>query len=381
MSNLQPRNKIATWLTEPMPADVEKSIQKLAQAEDVQHIAVMPDVHLGRDVCIGVAVATSQLIYPRAVGSDIGCGMAAVRFQADAGLLSHERAAAHILSNLYQRVPSIKHVAANIPDQLPEEFDSRTLSNPRLEKLKQRDERVQLGTLGRGNHFLEFQADQENQLWLMVHSGSRAMGQAITDHHCRLIGDAFKGVHCLDSQSEAGRAYLSDAAWAISYANRNRLAMIEAVSGIMSDLFGVATDWASLIHANHNHVRREMHFGQQYWVHRKGAQSAQADEPGIIPGSMGTVSYHVTGRGCPESLCSSSHGAGRKFSRTEALRKVSQRQLEQQMENVWFDARRINALRDEAPAAYKDIRAVMRAQRKLTRIVRELRPVLCYKGV
>jgi tRNA-splicing ligase RtcB (3'-phosphate/5'-hydroxy nucleic acid ligase) len=342
---------------------------------------VMPDVHLGRDVCVGVVVATSQLIYPQAVGGDIGCGMAAIRFDAEASLLETERAAAQVFSQLYKRVPSNKHPAACVPESLPGELQPTPLSDSRLEKLKGRDGRFQLGTLGRGNHFLEFQADQENQLWLMVHSGSRGMGQAIADHHCRLATVNSSGMPCLDSQRDAGEAYLADAAWAVSYADANRLTMIETVARLMSDLFGVGTDWNSLVHANHNHVRRENHFGSELWVHRKGAQSAQFDEPGVIPGSMGTASFHVAGRGCAVALCSSSHGAGRKFGRTEARKNISPRQLQTQLEDVWFDTRRADALRDEAPAAYKDIRAVMRAQKKLTRIVRELRPVQCYKGV
>ena len=165
------------------------------------------------------------------------------------------------------------------------------------------------------------------------------------------------------------------------YAEQNRLAMLTAVALLFEEFFGIAADRDSLIHANHNHVRREIHFGREYWVHRKGAQSARAGEPGIIPGSMGTASFHVTGRGCQESLCSSSHGAGRKMSRTDARRTISRRKLDRQMASIWFDHRCAQALRDEAPGAYKDIHAVMRAQKKLTRIVRELRPILSYKGV
>jgi len=341
----------------------------------------MPDVHLGRDACIGAVVATSRLIYPAAVGSDIGCGMAAVQFEVDADLLSDKRAAASVLSGLYQRVPSNKHPATTMPDRLPDDLDARPLSDSRLEKSKRRDGRVQLGTLGRGNHFVEFQADQEGQLWLMVHSGSRAMGQAITGHHCKLATPATAGPMSLDAKSELGQAYLADVDWAVLYAEQNRLAMIAAVAGLLRDLFGIGIVWESFFHGNHNHVRRESHFGEPFWVHRKGAQSAQVDEPGIIPGSMGSSSFHVAGRGCEESLCSSSHGAGRKLSRTDARKSVGTRQLQRQMESVWFDHRKADALRDEAPAAYKDIRAVMRAQKELTRIVRELRPVLCYKGV
>lgn len=381
MNTPQSKAKVATWLAEPMPTDVAKSIERLACADDVQHVTVMPDVHLARDVCIGAVVATSRLIYPSAVGGDIGCGMAAIRFYADADLLSDEQSAARVLAGLYQRVPSNKHRAMTMPGKLPDDLDACPLSDFRLEKLKRREGRVQFGTLGRGNHFLEFQADQEDRLWLMAHSGSRAMGQAITAHHLDRAGQSSTGLTCLDAETEPGHNYLCDVAWALRYAKENRLEMIDAVAGLLHDLFGVRVDRTSLIHGHHNHVQRETHFADELWVHRKGAQSAQLDEPGIIPGSMGTASLHVAGRGCEESLCSSSHGAGRKLSRTDARKTVSRRQLHRQLESVWFDHRRADALRDEAPAAYKDIHAVMRAQRKLTRIVRELRPLLCYKGI
>ena len=380
MSSLTPKKKVASWLTEPMPADVAKAMDRLARADDAQHVAVMPDVHLARDVCVGSVIATSHLLYPAAVGSDIGCGMAAVRFHADAHLVAEASAATHVLAGLYQYVPSNKHSTATTQNELPDDLIEYSLSSPSLEKLKRRDGRVQLGTLGRGNHFVEFQADHDHDLWLMVHSGSRAMGQAITGYHIENAGLS-SGLACLDVNSDGGRAYLNDVGWAVRYAEYNRLAMIDAIGRLLQELLDFEMDRESLIHSNHNHVQRESHFGQQLWVHRKGAQSARANEPGIIPGSMGTVSYHTLGRGCVEAMSSSSHGAGRKLSRTAARKSVTRRQLHRQLDSVWFDHRRADALRDEAPAAYKDIRAVMRAQRELTRIERELRPVLSYKGV
>ena len=381
MSTPKRMSNVTMWLTEPMPADVAKSIERLAGADDVRRVAVMPDVHLGREVCIGAVVATSHLIYPAAVGSDIGCGMAAIRFHADARLVADPSSAARVLAGLYQHVPSNKHSAVTMSDALPADLAEQSLSSARLDKLKHRDGRVQLGTLGRGNHFVEFQADQQGDLWLMVHSGSRAMGQAITGFHMERADVSSIGLACFDANSESGQAYLRDVAWAIRYAQYNRLAMIEAIELLLGGLFEIKMDRGSLIHSSHNHVRRESHFGEQLWIHRKGAQPARAGELGIIPGSMGTVSYHSSGRGCSEAMFSSSHGAGRKLSRTAARKSVTRRQLHQQLDSVLFDHRRADALRDEAPAAYKDIRSVMRGQRDLTRIIRELRPVLSYKGV
>lgn len=377
----KPPTMVRCWLTEPLARDVAMSVEKLAAAEDVQHVAVMPDVHLAGDVCIGTVLATSNSIYPAAVGGDIGCGMAAVAFDAEADFVSDELGAASVLAGLYKRVPSNRHPGATMADGLPSMLETSSLSDPRLNKLKHRDGRVQFGTLGRGNHFLEFQADHENRLWLMVHSGSRAMGQAITAHHLRSATPSTGGLLYFDASTEAGRAYLDDVAWARNYARQNRLAMVGAVCSLMAELFGSAADESSLIESDHNHVRRETHFGKQLWIHRKGAQSARLDEPGIIPGSMGTSSFHVAGRGCADALVSSSHGAGRKLARTDARRSIGRRQFHREMQAVWFDHRRADALRDEAPSAYKDIHAVMRAQKELTRIVRELQPLLSYKGV
>lgn len=381
MSKEKAKAEIHRWLAEPLPHDVSRSIDRLASAEDVRHIAVMPDVHLSGDVCVGLAVATSRLIYPAAVGGDIGCGMAAMPFQAEAALLDNASAAEALLKGLHVRIPAIRHPRKTMQAGLPSHLADLPLSHPRLEKLKLRDGLIQLGTLGRGNHFAEFQADDEGGLWLMLHSGSRGMGQAIMQHHLALAGAGrpANALASLDVDSDAGRAYLADAAWAIAYAQANRLSMIEGIRELVRQLFQIEADRSGLIHCHHNHVQRESHFGQDWWVHRKGALHAMADVPGIIPGSMGTSSYHVTGRGCEQALCSSSHGAGRALSRGEAKQRISQRQLEREMQEVWYDPRMSNELRDEAPSAYKDIGAVMRAQRDLTRIQRRLRPILSFK--
>ncbi len=373
---------LAMWVAEPVPADVRQSLERLSQSDDVQHVAVMPDVHLAGDVCVGVAVATRNLLYPAAVGNDIGCGMAAIRFDASASLLADERAAARVLSGLYRRVPSLKHGNATAPRELPCELTGVTLSNSRLEKQKARDGRLQFGTLGRGNHFLELQADCEDRLWLMVHSGSRGIGQAIANFHQAAAQQSCgrQNLAALDANSATGQAYSHDAAWAVRYAALNRLAMVQAVADLFAADFGITAVANSLIHADHNHVRREQHGDQLLWVHRKGAQSASAGEPGIIPGSMGSASFHVSGRGHAAALCSSSHGAGRSLGRAEASRTIGRQRLLHEMRGVWFDQRQADRLRDEAPSAYKDIHAVMRAQRELTRIERELRPLLSYKG-
>lgn len=380
MSDPLKSDYVHAWLTEPLPKDVAGSINRLAHADDMQHVAIMPDVHLANDVCIGVAAATTELIYPQVVGGDIGCGMAAIATDADADLLSSDKNAARLLSSLYEQLPTNRHSTATACASLPRELADSPLSDPRLEKQKLRNGRVQLGTLGRGNHFLEFQADEEARLWIMVHSGSRGMGQLIARHHFENCTADKNGLLYLPCDSEKGMAYLNDMQWARQYASQNRLQMIRAVESLMCKDFAVKIDWSTLIHSDHNHVQRESHFGKSLWVHRKGAQSARGDEFGIIPGSMGTTSYHVAGRGDTNSLHSCSHGAGRRQSRSHARRLTSERSLKQQMRSVWFDERISGVLREEVPSAYKDIRLVMRSQRELTRIVRELRPLLSYKG-
>lgn len=368
------------WLADPLPGDVARSIERLVQTEDVRVVAVMPDVHLSGDVCTGTVVAAKSRIYPAAVGTDIGCGMAAVRFVCDAGILADDQSAGRLLAGLYRTIPAIRHPRATLRQRLPEVLLDLSLSAPQLEKLKGRDARVEFATLGRGNHFIEFQADEAGQLWLMLHSGSRAMGQAVTNYHLRQANVSNTGLAFLEAETDAGRAYLADLAWAYGYAAESRRAMVEAVCAVMAELFGVAPERDSLVSCNHNHVRLETHFGEEFWVHRKGAISASEGEAGIVPGSMGTASFHVLGRGHAEALRSSSHGAGRVMSRAEAFKSIRADDLRRQMKHVWYDHRLESKLRDEAPAAYKDIHAVMRAQRELTRIVRRLRPILSYKG-
>ena len=368
------------WLAEPAGRDVEKRIERLAGADDVRHVAVMPDVHVAGDVCVGTSVATTNLLYPAAVGGDVGCGMAAVRFNADADLLAEAAAAGQLFSALYRHVPANRHSPETMPEGLSGELDAAPLSDSRLDKRKRRDGRVQFGTLGRGNHFLEFQADRENRLWLMVHSGSRAMGQAIAAHHLARASGSSGGLAYLSADTDTGRDFLRDVDWAVRYARANRRAMIETVARLLDGLFGIAVDDTSRFDCDHNHVRRETHFGAQYWVHRKGAQSARPGEWGIVPGSMGTASFHVAGRGLEESLQSASHGAGRKMTRTEARRRVTARRFRRQMESIWFDRRKERKLFDEAPEVYRDIHAVMRAQKELVRIERTLTPLLSYKG-
>ena len=366
-----------TWLVNPLPDDVRDAIARLRRATDVQHIAVMPDVHLSADVCIGVAMGTTHLIYPQAVGGDIGCGILAVPFDATADCIADP---AWLLAEFPRAVPARRWNRKSAPD-LPPDLSNPTLSCPQLEATWRRQATLEFGTLGSGNHFAELQADGDNRLWLMVHTGSRASGPAIRDHHLGQAEAIGSGLRALDANSPAGRDYLHDVAVARSYAAANRRHIALRIGTLMASTLNATLQWELAIMSDHNHVESEIHSGRSLWVHRKGAMTAAAGEWGALPGSMGAASFHVRGRGCPEALCSSAHGAGRSMTRTAARQKVSARELQRQMTGIWYDHRLVDQLRDEAPAAYKDIRAVARAQRELVKIARVLQPLLNYKGV
>jgi tRNA-splicing ligase RtcB len=224
------------------------------------------------------------------------------------------------------------------------------------------------------------QADEEDRLWLMVHSGSRALGQVIRDHHLARAQPAEGRLRALDAESETGKEYLHDALWARQFAAASRKAMAEEIGKVLTRTLKCCISWQTMIAIDHNHVALERHGERELWVHRKGAMSAQQGQTGVLPGSMGSPSFHVKGRGCEQALCSSAHGAGRALSRGAARSKFSDRDFQRQMEGVWYDYRLTGKLRDEAPAAYKDIRAVLKAQRELVKVIRTLRPVLNYKG-
>jgi tRNA-splicing ligase RtcB len=368
------------WLAAPLDREVSEAIERLRRAPGVEQIAVMPDVHLSADVCIGVAVATSHLIYPQAVGGDIGCGMFAVALDVEAAALDVPRVAGQVLNDLGRAVPPRRRNRREMVAQ-PEDVARDPLSHASLESVRRNEGAIEFATLGSGNHFLEMQADEEGRLWLMVHSGSRVLGQAIRDHHLARAQRVENGLRVLEATSGAGLEYLHDVLWARRFADASRRAMAEEAGRVLAGRLGARVCWETAITADHNHVSLENHGGRDLWVHRKGAMPARLGERGVLPGSMGTLSFHVEGRGCQEALCSSAHGAGRALSRTAARGKVSEREFRRQMEGVWYDSRLAGKLRDEAPAAYKDIRAVLRAQSELVKVTRSLRPVLNYKGV
>jgi tRNA-splicing ligase RtcB len=370
---------VRTWLPGKPGRQLERALERLSILEDVVEIAVMPDAHLAEDVCVGTVTATTHTLIPAAVGGDIGCGMLACGFDVEAARIDRTLAA-RILGALPERVPPLVFPPGSLPS-LPAELASRSLASAALERLKDRDGRLELGTVGRGNHFVELQAADDGALWLLVHSGSRVMGPAIRAHHERTTrARGPNDLAVLAAESEAGLAYLADASWASDYARESRDRIAAQVAALVSELLGASELPGSRISVDHNHVRLEEHGGRRLWVHRKGAMGLDAGQLGVVPGSMGTATFHVEGRGSEAALRSSAHGAGRALSRGEARRAISTTRLLEEARGVFFDHRLARELREEAPSAYKDVHAVLRAQRDLVRVVRRLRPVLVFKA-
>lgn len=366
------------WLSESVDNGVRSVVDRMSRLDDVVRIAVMPDVHVAGDICVGTATATRRLLYPAAVGGDIGCGMLAIGFDVEADALQDASAAGLVLRRLTERIPQSRRQRRHVlpwPDDLP----LARLSSGGLSNVLRDEAALQLGTLGGGNHFVELQTDEAGQLWLMLHTGSRAVGQTVRNYHVAGATNA-GGVASLDAASDAGQAYLNDATWASAYAAANREAIARCVIDTLRETLNARPTAETPITCDHNHVRREQHDGEWLLVHRKGAMPADAGIAGVLPGSMGTRSYHVEGRGSEAALRSSAHGAGRRFSRAAARERFGSADVKHQLRDVWYDPRQLKSLREETPHAYKDVRAVLRAQEDLVRVTRTLRPVLAFKG-
>lgn len=378
--SLQHDPRVSMWLADDLQAETARTLVRMQSLADMQRMAVMPDVHPSRSVCVGCVLGTLEVVYPEAIGGDIGCGMSAVRVQGiDAGHFTPS-ASRQALMGLGRRVAvMVRPPRVEVPDEGPDGADLRDAG---LRRLAARLGPTQMGTLGRGNHFVEVQADESGEVWVMVHSGSRGMGQAVAAVYGRVAQK--EGVRSvlpgLRMGTAAGQGYLADQEWCVRYAAANRWGLLHAaVAGLRAGVGGRA-DWGTLIDAPHNFVRVERHGEVEYLVHRKGAAPAPAGALGLIPGSAGTFSVHVEGRGEARAMCSSSHGAGRVLSRGDAKRTLTLGDLRRQMGGVAYDEARAHSLRDEAPGAYRDLRVVLRAQRELVRVVRTLRPLVSFKA-
>jgi tRNA-splicing ligase RtcB len=357
-----------------MSAGLKRQIENIADCPGIRQVAIMPDAHEGPIAPNGIAAATQKTVFPQLVGSDIGCGLSAIRCEAVADDLS-QYLGLELLSRMRRAIPTIKRgsPAFGLPVACPEDG----LSCETLCRAAARQGRLQLGTLGRGNHFIELEADQSDRLWILVHSGSRAMGQTITAHHlAQATLHSKNGIAGIETDADQNCPYLDDMRWAVSYARENRLAIVNAIADILEGLIGIQVCETSWIDCPHNFARIEMFNGEYFLVHRKSANSALLGELGIIPGSMSTGSRIVRGLGNPDSLNSSSHGAGRAMSRAVAFDQIKARDFTRVMVGVIWDEKHADKLRDEAPQAYRNIDSVMRAQRGLVKTIERLRPLL-----
>jgi tRNA-splicing ligase RtcB len=359
-----------------------------------KHVAVMPDVHLGKGATVGSVVATARAVVPAAVGVDIGCGMMAAQlpFKAD-------------------RLPdSLKTLRDEIEWSVPVGFSQHKTPRPESddwagwasfdllpEKLLALNAKAacQIGTLGGGNHFIEVCLDTDQNVWIMLHSGSRNIGKELAEYHIKeakglmrkyLIDLPDPDLAYLVEGTNEFESYWHDLQWAQSYAMKNREVMMAAVlKAVAKVVYGDWKKWRdqemetlTVVNCHHNYAEREHHFGQDVIVTRKGAVRARVGDMGIIPGSMGARSYIVRGKGNPESFCSCSHGAGRRYSRSEAKRRFTVEDLSRATEGV--ECRKDAGVLDEIPLCYKPIEQVMANQEDLVEIVAELKQVLCIKG-
>lgn len=392
--------KVPIWLWAD-PAEVEpQALGQLARVASLpwvaHHVAVMPDVHVGKGATVGSVIAMHGAVAPAAVGVDIGCGMAAVKTSLRADDLPDDlkplrtaiERAVPVGREMHDQ-PAFTDLAGTNAAQL--RSDSARLMvgfsdlTSDVRDLGDRAAR-QLGSLGGGNHFIEICLDDGGAVWLMLHSGSRHIGARLAEHHMAIAqtlqhnqGLQDRDLAVFLAGTPAFSAYRRDLYWAQDYARCNRALMLHAVMTVVSRAFAdTAVSFEAPISCHHNYVAEEHHFGQDLLVTRKGAIRAGANDMGIIPGSMGTKSFIVRGRGNPASFESASHGAGRLMSRSEARRRFTKSDLRDQTTGV--ECRKDEGVIDEAPRAYKDIGKVMGQQDDLVEIVATLKQVVCVKG-
>ena len=367
-----------------------KEIDNLSRLPFIyHHLAFMPDVHGGMGMPIGGVLASKKVVVPNAVGVDIGCGMCAVKTNLKADEISRDVIRKEIMSGIRARIPLGMDHHKDLQDEafMPQCHDIDKLHVVSKQYVSARR---QVGTLGGGNHFIELQKDDEGYLWIMLHSGSRNLGKQVGDYYNKLAKelnamyhtavDPSWQMHFLPLGSKEFTAYWKEMSYCVDFALCNRQLMMERTKDIIADVIP-EVEFEPMINIAHNYAAWEHHYGEDVIVHRKGAVRARAGEVGIIPGSQGTSSYIVEGLGCPESFMSSSHGAGRLMSRTEAIKTLSLKKEIEMLDNkgIIHGIRSQNHL-DEAASAYKDIDEVMANQQDLVKIITRLSPIAVVKG-
>ena len=362
-------------------------------------VAIMPDVHCGKGATIGSVIPTDKAIIPAAVGVDIGCGMMAAKTSLNANDLPDSLG--HIRAAIEKAVPhgrsdnggrNDRGAWGEIPNRVARAWASLgsefTVISDKHPKVGRANHMSHLGTLGTGNHFIEVCLDENDDVWFMLHSGSRGIGNRIGSYFIELAKADMRTWHInlpdkdlayLPEGTDHFNDYVQAVDWAQRFAMLNRQVMMAHVVEAVRKVLPIAFDaHVEAVNCHHNYVERENHYGKNVWVTRKGAVRAREGELGIIPGSMGARSYIVSGKGNAESFCSCSHGAGRVMSRAEARRRFSIDDHIAATKGV--ECRKDMDVIDETPAAYKDIDAVMEAQRDLVEVVHTLRQVVCVKG-
>ena len=388
------RLPVKIWTDEVEPHARQQLVNLSTLPFIYRHVAAMPDVHSGIGATIGSVIATQNAIIPAAVGVDIGCGMIACRLSLEANDLS-EVLLKKVYDQINRDVPvgreQHKEDRALTDYALPfgAQLQRMTDKHPKLLKSfgKSSDWVRQMGSLGGGNHFIELCLDESSRIWVMLHSGSRGIGNAIGSYFIELARKDMErwminlpdrdlayfpeGTDHFDDYSEAVH-------WAQDYAYANRQAMLDLILAALARHLPAFQVTAEAVNCHHNYVARENHYGENVWITRKGAIRARAGDLGIIPGSMGAKSFIVRGKGNPESFCSCSHGAGRKMSRTAAEKAFTTADLARQTEGVV--CRKDKGVIDEIPGAYKDIDEVMTNQEDLVEVMHTLKQVVCVKG-
>jgi len=354
------------------------------------HIALMPDAHLGKGCAVGAVLPTIGAIMPAAVGVDIGCGMIAVKSQLHASDLPAERrplreaieAAVPLSAGKYNSEISREHTVTRINDL------TEAASNANFDPASYAGNwELQLGTLGSGNHFIEVSLDEGDAVWLFLHSGSRGVGNKIAQHHIKVaqrecekwfINLPDRDLAYLVEGTAEFWTYIRELRWAQRFALLNREEMMDRVASCFAEWTGAPLERREEINCHHNYTSQEVHFGKKVWLSRKGAIDASVGTAGLIPGSMGTRSYVVVGKGNQLALNSSPHGAGREYSRSRARKTFTSDDLRAAMGEIEY--RDTDAFIDEIPAAYKDIDVVMADAKDLVDVRHTLRQIINVKG-